>query len=57
MNKNWNKKKKAEEIKNKGFCILEGYLSNEDLDKIKNSLLKALHYIQPDDEKDLQKKY
>ena len=25
--------------------------------KIKNSLLKALHYIQPDDEKDLQKKY
>ena len=57
MNNNWNKKKKIKEIKDKGFCILEDFLSNEDLDKIKNSLLKALHYIQPDDEKDLQKKY
>ena len=56
MNNNWNKKK-IEEIKDKGFCILEDLLSNEDLDKIKNSLLKALHYIQPADEKDLQKKY
>ena len=45
------------EIKDKGFCILEDFLNNKDLDKIKNSLLKALHYIQSDDEKDLQKKY
>ena len=57
MNNSWNKKKKIEEIKVKGFCILDNFLSKEDLDKIKNSLLKALHYIQPDDEKDLQKKY
>lgn len=57
MNGNWNKKKVIEEIKNKGFYTLKDCFSVQDLDKIKNSLLKILHYIKPDSESDLQKKY
>ena len=57
MNTNWNKKEKIKEIKENGFCILDNLLSDDDLNKVKNSLLNALHYIRPDDEKDLQKKY
>ena len=57
MNTNWNKKEKIKEIKENGFCILDNLLSDDDLNKVKNSLLNALHYIRPDGEKDLQKKY
>ena len=57
MNGNLNKKKIIEEIKNKGFYTLKDCFSVQDLDKIKTSLLKILHYIKPDSENDLQKKY
>ena len=45
------------EIKNKGFCILENCFNQDDLKKMKGSLLDALNYIQPNGETDLQKKY
>ena len=57
MNTNWNTKELIEEIRNNGFCIIKDLFSKQDLDKIKNSLLETLHYIKPDDEQDLQKKY
>ena len=57
MNTNWNTKELIEEIRNNGFCIIKDLFSEQDLDKIKNSLLQTLHYIKPDDEQDLQKKY
>ena len=53
MTEKLNRKKIIEEIKNNGFYILDDYLSNQDIDKIKKSLLKVLHYIKPDNEKDL----
>jgi len=52
-----NRKKITEEIKNNGFYILDDFLSSQDIDKIKKSLLNVLHYIKPDNEIDLQKKY
>ena len=57
MNEKLNNKKIIKEIKDNGFYILDNYFGNKDLDKIKNSLLKTLHYIKPDKENDLQKKY
>lgn len=45
------------EIKDKGFCILENCFNQDDLKKMKDSLLDALNYIQPNGETDLQKKY
>ena len=50
-------KKIIKEIKDKGYCILEDYFSDQEVSKMKNSLLKTLNYIKPDDETDLQKKY
>ena len=46
-----------QEIKDKGFCILENCFDETELTKMKNSLLETLNYILPDDETDLQKKY
>ena len=46
-----------EEILENGYYILDNYLSSQDLNKIKQSLLKTLHYIKPDSETDLEKKY
>ena len=57
MNTNWNTKEVIEEIRNNGYYIIKDFFSKQDLDKIKNSLLQTLHYIKPDDEQDLQKKY
>ncbi len=57
MKKDYIISEKVDEIKNNGYCILENYITEEGLDTIKNSLLKALHYIEPTKEKDLQKKY
>ena len=57
MNTNWNTKELIEEIRNNGFCIIKDLFSEQDLDRMKNSLLQTLHYIKPDDEQDLQKKY
>jgi hypothetical protein len=51
-----NKLVKEEIVKN-GYSILDNYLSSQDIDKIKQSLLKTLHYIKPDSETDLEKKY
>ena len=45
------------EIKDKGYCILENCFDQDDLKKMKDSLLDALNYIQPNGETDLQKKY
>ena len=45
------------EIKDKGFCILENCFNQDDLKKMRDSLLDALNYIQPNGETDLQKKY
>ena len=53
--RNYNKIKK--EISKNGYYIFENYFSDHDLIKIKDSLLNTLHYIKPDNEKDLQKKY
>ena len=47
----------AKEIIKNGYSLLDNYLNSNDLDKIKKSLLKTLHYIKPDNETDLQKKY
>ena len=47
----------VEEIKNKGYYILEDFFSNKEINNVKKSLLDTLHYIKPDDEQDLQKKY
>ena len=57
MTEKLNRKKIIKEIKNNGFYILDDYLSKQDIDKIKKSLLKVLHYIKPDNENNLQKKY
>ena len=57
MNNIWNNKKIAEEIRNNGYYIIENYFNKQEIDKIKKSLLDILHYIKPDNEKDLQKKY
>ena len=57
MNNTWDNKKIAEEIRNNGYYIFENYFNSEEIDKIKKSLLDILHYIKPDEEKDLQKKY
>ena len=57
MNNIWDNKKIAEEIRNNGYYIFENYFNSEEIDKIKKSLLDILHYIKPDEEKDLQKKY
>ena len=57
MTEKLNRKKIIKEIKNNGFYILDDYLSNQDIDKIKKSLLKVFHYIKPDNENNLQKKY
>ena len=56
MNNTWDNKKIAEEIRNNGYYIFENYFNSEEIDKIKKSLLDILHYIKPDEEKDLQKK-
>ena len=45
------------EIKNKGYCILEDCFDNKELKEMKSSLLDALNYIKPNGETDLQKKY
>ena len=57
MKNNWNNKKIIEEVKKNGFYIFENYFDEEDLKKIKKTLLDTLHYIKPDNENDLQKKY
>ena len=57
MNNIWDNKKIAEEIRNNGYYIFENYFNSEEIDKVKKSLLDILHYIKPDEEKDLQKKY
>jgi len=57
MTEKLNREKIIKEIKNNGFYILDDYLSKQDIDKIKKSLLKVLHYIKPDNENNLQKKY
>jgi len=57
MVKKLNNKKIVKEIKDNGFHILEDCISKQDLNKIKHSLLKTLHYIKPNNENDLQKKY
>ena len=57
MNNIWSNKKIAEEIRNNGYYIFENYFNSEEIDKVKKSLLDILHYIKPDEEKDLQKKY
>ena len=57
MNTNWNNKKIAKEINDNGYYIFKNYFNKKSLDNIKNSLLKTLNYIKPDNEKDLQKKY
>jgi len=46
-----------QEIEKKGYYIFDDYLNYKDLEKIRNSLLKTLHYIKPDSETDLVKKY
>ena len=57
MNNIWDNKKIAEEIRNNGYYIFENYFNREEIDIVKKSLLDILHYIKPDEEKDLQKKY
>jgi len=57
MNNVWNNKKIAEEIRNNGYYIFENYFNSEEINKVKKSLLDILHYIKPDEENDLQKKY
>jgi len=57
MKTNWNNKTIIEEIKKNGYYIFPNYFSTKDLKKIKSSLLRILHYIKPDSEQDLQKKY
>ena len=50
MVKKLNNKKIVKEIKDNGFHILEDCISKQDLNKIKHSLLKTLHYIKPNNE-------
>ena len=57
MKINYDNKKIIEGIKDSGYFILENFLSKEDLEKIKNSLLATLNYIKPSNETDLQKKF
>ena len=57
MNTDLNNNNIVEEIKNKGYYILEDFFSNEEINNVKKSLLNTLHYIKPDGEQDLQKKY
>ena len=57
MKDRWDNKKITDEIKNNGYYIFKDYFNEDDLNNIKQSLLNTLHYIKPDDEKDLQKKY
>ena len=57
MIKELNNNLAIDEINKNGYYILENYLNNQDLDKIKKSLIKTLHYIKPDEETDLPKKY
>ena len=52
-----NNKLIKEEITKNGYFILKNFLNKKDLDKIKKSLLKTLHYVKPDSETDLKKKY
>jgi len=57
MKKKFNNKKYIKEIKKNGYCIIPNFFSNKSIKKMRNSLLDGLHYIKPDNEKDLQKKY
>ena len=52
-----NKKKVIKEIQNKGYCIVENFISNGELKKIKDSMLEVLKYIHPKKINNLQKKY
>ena len=52
------KEKIFNEIKENGFSLLHNIYSEETLNKIKNSLLRMLNYIKPDNKiMDLQEKY
>ena len=55
--KNWNYKKIKSEINKNGYYVFKNYFSKKDLNKIKSALLDTLHYIKPNKEKNLQKKY
>ena len=50
-------KKIIDGIKKDGYFILKDCFTSEEVSKMKNSLLKTLHYIKSDEETDLQKKY
>ena len=52
-----NKKKLTQDIKKKGYTIIEDFFDKQKLKKIKNSLLDILNYVDYSKEKDLQKKY
>jgi len=58
MKNKFNNKKVINEIKQKGYCVLDNYFSISDIKKIKKSLLLTLNYIDSKDStNDLQKKY
>ena len=53
----FNYRKIKNEINRNGYYIFKNYFSTQELNQIKQSLINTLHYIKPNDEKDLQKKY
>lgn len=52
-----NKKRMSNDIKQKGYTLVNNFLNKSKLIKIKNSLLDILNYIHHSEETDLQKKY
>lgn len=52
-----NQKKAINEIREKGYYIIEDFLSKNELNKVKETILEVLHYIHPKKIKNLQKKY
>ena len=44
-------------INENGYCIIKDFFDKKKLSKVKQSHIRILQYIHPDNEKDLQKKY
>ena len=57
MHNSWNKKEVINNIRTQGYHVAENYFSESELAEVKKSLLDTLHYIKPDSETDLKKKY
>jgi len=44
-------------LSERGYYVYENFFNKKKLSKVKQSLIRILQYIHPDNEKDLQKKY